>query len=66
MSDDRQLIVKCPSCRAEVAWKQQNVHRPFCSERCRNRDFIGWASEEHRIGGDSSYDDLLSDDRPPR
>lgn len=65
MSDSKKpLVVKCPTCQAEVIWGETNPHRPFCSERCRNKDFIDWAREEHRIGGDNDYDDLLSDDLP--
>ncbi|MGI9287901.1 MAG: DNA gyrase inhibitor YacG [Pseudomonadales bacterium] len=54
------LIVQCPSCQAEVEWNNDAPHRPFCSLRCKQADFIGWANEEHTIPGDSSYDDLLS------
>jgi endogenous inhibitor of DNA gyrase (YacG/DUF329 family) len=61
MSDsNKPLVVKCPTCRADVVWSEENPHRPFCSERCRNKDFIDWANEERRIGGESDYDDLLS------
>lgn len=56
------MIVKCPGCGAEVEWSEANADRPFCSARCKNKDFIGWASEQQRISGDSNYDDLLSDD----
>lgn len=58
------LFVKCPTCQANTVWDATNPHRPFCSERCRNKDFIGWANEERRISGDNDYDDLLSDDLP--
>lgn len=61
---EKPLVVKCPACATEIIWSKENPHRPFCSERCRNKDFIDWAKEEHRIGGDNSYDDLLSDDLP--
>ena len=63
MNDTRKpLTVKCPTCGVEVIWNETSAQRPFCSERCRNRDFIDWANEEHRISGDNDYDDLLSDD----
>jgi uncharacterized protein len=65
MAEQKQLTVKCPGCAAEVVWDQNNPNRPFCSERCRNKDFIGWANEEQVIGGDTQYDDVLSDDLPP-
>ena len=67
MSDAKKpLQVKCPCCQTEIVWSEDNPHRPFCSERCRNKDFIDWANEEHRIGGDTDHSDLLSEDLPPR
>jgi uncharacterized protein len=56
------LTVKCPSCGIEVTWSETSRERPFCSPRCRDTDFIGWAKEEHKIGGDNDYDDVLSED----
>jgi len=66
MSEQKTLSVQCPGCGTSVLWSRDNPHRPFCSERCRNQDFIAWANEEQVIGGDNSYDDLLSEDLPPR
>jgi uncharacterized protein len=66
MSEQKVLTVKCPNCGAAVVWSEQNENRPFCSERCRNKDFIAWANEEQVISGDELYDDVLSDDLPPR
>jgi endogenous inhibitor of DNA gyrase (YacG/DUF329 family) len=51
--------IHCPSCKAEIIWSTDNPWRPFCSESCKNKDFIGWAKEEHRIptdDGDENYD----------
>jgi endogenous inhibitor of DNA gyrase (YacG/DUF329 family) len=56
------VIVKCPTCEADVQWGQQSPFRPFCSSPCRDKDFIGWANEEKMISGSSVYDDILSDD----
>ncbi len=42
-------IVKCPTCRKEVAWIETSTYRPFCSERCRLIDLGEWASEKHAI-----------------
>jgi endogenous inhibitor of DNA gyrase (YacG/DUF329 family) len=42
--------VKCPTCRAEVEWKN-NPHRPFCSDRCRLIDLGAWVEERYRIPG---------------
>lgn len=52
----------CPQCQSEVQWSNENAFRPFCSEQCKNHDFINWANEEHSIKGSSVYDDVLSDD----
>ena len=59
---NKTLIVNCPSCQTEVQWNEDAPHRPFCSLRCKQIDFIDWANEEHSIPGDSGYDDLLSGD----
>lgn len=62
MTEKQPLTVQCPSCGEPVVWDAANEYRPFCSARCKDLDFIGWAEEEHRIAGDENYDDLLSDD----
>jgi endogenous inhibitor of DNA gyrase (YacG/DUF329 family) len=56
------LVVQCPNCKIDVVWSEDSPFRPFCSERCRNTDFIGWANEEHQLPGDISMDDLMSED----
>jgi uncharacterized protein len=53
---------QCPHCSTELEWDESNVHRPFCSEQCKNKDFIAWANEENRLPGDSVIDDILSED----
>lgn len=55
-------MYKCPHCQTKLEWDINNPHRPFCSERCRNRDFIAWANEENYLPGSSVYDGVLSDD----
>lgn len=42
-------IVSCPTCGKEVAWRAENVWRPFCSERCKLIDLGAWASEAYRV-----------------
>lgn len=66
MSTKNPPKVKCPSCGTEVVWSEANPHRPFCSGRCRDQDFIAWANGQHAITGDAEYDDLLSDELPPK
>jgi hypothetical protein len=58
----KELTVECPNCKTLVNWSEENPDRPFCSARCRNIDFCGWAQEEHLIKGNSQYDDLFSGD----
>ena len=53
---------KCPKCKAALQWRDDNEFRPFCSDQCKNKDFIAWANEGHVIDGTSTYDDLLSDE----
>ena len=45
-------IIKCPVCKKETAWDENNPFRPFCSERCRLIDLGKWASDEYRIEGE--------------
>ena len=40
--------MKCPICRSETQW-QDNLFRPFCSERCKMIDLDHWLSERYRI-----------------
>ena len=54
--------VNCPHCQTRVEWRVDNPYRPFCSERCKNKDFIAWANEEQVIAGDSSMSDIFSED----
>lgn len=44
----RTLKVRCPVCRRQVAWKE-NDYRPFCSERCKLIDLGEWIGEGYRI-----------------
>jgi uncharacterized protein len=46
----RVKVMKCPICREETSW-QNNIYRPFCSERCKMLDLGRWADGEYRIGG---------------
>jgi len=41
----------CPICNKEVSW-QDNLFRPFCSQRCKLFDLGKWASDEYRIAGE--------------
>lgn len=41
--------VRCPACGALTVYDVGNPWRPFCSERCRQRDLGAWASEDYRV-----------------
>lgn len=62
MADNKTILVPCPACKTKIEWSTGNPNRPFCSDRCRNKDFVAWANEENVMPGNSVYDDLLSDD----
>lgn len=62
MTDKSPLTITCPTCKTPIEWSTDNPHRPFCSDRCRNKDFIAWANEEAVIKGNAIYDGVLSED----
>ena len=45
-------IIRCPRCGQQTHW-QNNEHRPFCSEKCRQIDLGRWANEDYAIAGKS-------------
>ncbi len=51
----------CPACKTELAWDPKNPNRPFCSDTCKNKDFIDWANQEHSIAGSPTFDDIMSE-----
>jgi endogenous inhibitor of DNA gyrase (YacG/DUF329 family) len=57
-----QTIVQCPQCGQSVVWQQDQVWKPFCSERCKLIDLGDWASENHRIPDTSSKIDHVNID----
>ncbi|MFT7133032.1 MAG: endogenous inhibitor of DNA gyrase (YacG/DUF329 family) [Cyclobacteriaceae bacterium] len=56
------LEVKCPTCQKAVLWVEENVDRPFCSERCQLIDLGEWASGKHFIPVDPIHDDVTAAD----
>jgi len=61
MMSKKPLTVKCPTCKTDVIWGEESPHRPFCSDRCRLIDLGEWASESHKIAGESAFDEASSD-----
>ena len=41
--------VACPTCSRRIEWSEAEVHRPFCSDRCRLIDLGAWFSEERAL-----------------
>jgi endogenous inhibitor of DNA gyrase (YacG/DUF329 family) len=58
-------IVQCPQCSKEVAWQAEEKWRPFCSERCKLIDLGEWASEGHKIAGESLQSNVDIDEYNP-
>jgi endogenous inhibitor of DNA gyrase (YacG/DUF329 family) len=55
--------VQCPTCSKNVLWQEGQKWKPFCSERCKLIDLGEWASEGHRIAGESQQvEDSLEPD----
>ena len=53
------LTLPCPYCGTLSPW-QDNIYRPFCSERCKLIDLGAWANEDYRIT-DQSEDPMDTD-----
>jgi uncharacterized protein len=53
MNELESLKLNCPTCKKVVLWNDNFPFRPFCSDRCRLIDLGEWASENHKIAGDS-------------
>ncbi|TNF06426.1 MAG: DNA gyrase inhibitor YacG [Gammaproteobacteria bacterium] len=56
-------MVNCPECGKPVAWIEESLFRPFCSKRCQQLDFGGWANESFSIPGEEVYPDADQDER---
>lgn len=57
-TDDGERRVKCPSCGGPALYSPKNPWRPFCTERCRQRDLGAWASEDYRVGSQEPPDEF--------
>lgn len=51
--EDPAPVVPCPHCGKPVPWTTTSAYRPFCSARCKLIDLGAWASETHRIPGET-------------
>lgn len=57
-------IVRCPGCGGDSLYATTNASRPFCSERCKNGDFMAWASEGYRLDANPPAPEDLDPDAP--
>jgi endogenous inhibitor of DNA gyrase (YacG/DUF329 family) len=53
---NKPLKVKCPRCKKECSYDQDNPYRPFCSQACKDHDFIKWHEEEYRVPSSPASD----------
>lgn len=56
------IKIDCPSCKKSIEWSEAYPQRPFCCERCQLIDLGEWASENHKIKGQSLYDGVSSEE----
>ncbi len=47
-----------------MLWSQDNVYRPFCSERCKLIDLGQWATGAYRIPQAESDNGQTEDEEP--
>ncbi|MBX9716675.1 MAG: DNA gyrase inhibitor YacG [Burkholderiaceae bacterium] len=60
-----QRIVRCPGCGGDSVYAVSNLHRPFCSARCKNSDFGTWASEGYRVASGPTPEESDEGSAPP-
>ena len=53
-----QKKIKCTRCKQEIVW-ENNLHRPFCSEKCKLIDLDKWAEEKYRVPGEKINSDKI-------
>ncbi len=53
--------LNCPTCKNTVEWSDKFPFRPFCSQRCQQIDFGGWAQESFAISGAALVDPEVMD-----
>lgn len=61
-STEEPIKLNCPTCKKIVLWNDEFPQRPFCCDRCRLIDLGEWASEGHKIAGDSIHTHTSEDE----
>jgi endogenous inhibitor of DNA gyrase (YacG/DUF329 family) len=59
MASRSQKALRCPTCRALVLAKNEDL--PFCSDRCRRIDLGKWASGDYKVSSPIQDPDLLEE-----
>ena len=54
-------LVPCPACKTNSVYSTANPNRPFCSLRCKQSDFGGWATESYRVPESAPTPDSLTE-----
>jgi len=62
MTQPSPLKLNCSRCGTEIEWSEAFPHRPFCSLRCKQTDFVAWANEEQVLPGSDEESDYFSED----
>lgn len=39
----------CPICQKHIPLSTDNIFRPFCGQRCQQRDLGAWAAEQYSV-----------------
>jgi uncharacterized protein len=53
------MKIKCPRCGKETTF-ENNLYRPFCSERCKLLDLGSWISEKYTVSNIEPEEELDS------
>lgn len=54
--------VLCPTCGQATHFSIENLHRPFCSDRCKLIDLGAWATEEYKIPEKTTTQSFVEED----
>lgn len=54
------MKINCPICNKITTW-EENIYKPFCSERCKLIDLGKWITEDYKISEPLD----IKDESPP-
>ena len=58
------MKIRCPICKKEIEWSEENIFRPFCSQRCQTTDLGEWAQQKRGIPTDHTESEVEESDAP--